>query len=186
MSAPGEPIRTERLALPVMPTRVLRALADRKDALDEGRPGAPVTWPGLGEIPDEVADHLPATFLRGILRATPAERPWLVRGIVLDDPVPRLVGDCGGHGAPDPDGVVEGGYHVVGTERGRGIATEAMTAWFGWAHAHGARRGRLVIDPDNDPSNAVAERLGFTVVRPAGPAGSEATWEADLPLPEPT
>jgi RimJ/RimL family protein N-acetyltransferase len=39
-----------------------------------------------------------------------------------------VVGECGTHGPPNPDGVVEIRYGIAASERGQGLATESCPA----------------------------------------------------------
>jgi ribosomal-protein-alanine N-acetyltransferase len=73
-----------------------------------------------------------------------------------------VIGGCGFLGPPDPAGSVEIGYGLVPSQRGKGIATEAVngllsTAWMD-------PLVKLVVaftDRDNEPSQAVLRRVGF-------------------------
>jgi RimJ/RimL family protein N-acetyltransferase len=100
------------------------------------------------------------------MRADPTLQPWLIRALVLRDSR-EVVGHAGFHGPPgvngkrDPD-AVEVGYEVFPAFRGRGLATEAAAALIGWARdGHGIRRFIASIAPSNDPSLAIAAKLGF-------------------------
>lgn len=53
-------------------------------------------------------------------------------------------------------------YWVVGSQRRRGIASRAVGLLADWAFSKGIERLFLLIDPHNDPSNRMAEVLGFT------------------------
>jgi RimJ/RimL family protein N-acetyltransferase len=74
-----------------------------------------------------------------------------------------FVGDCGL--TPQVvDGVteLEVGYHVVPALQGRGYATEAAAASRDFARTVlGATRLIALIDPDNRPSQRVAEKIGL-------------------------
>ena len=91
----------------------------------------------------------------------PAAAPWLLRLMVRTrDRV--AVGYINFHGPPDDAGRVELGYTVFEEHRRRGYATEAVQAMIGWAGVeHGVRRFLLSISPSNQPSLAIAARLGF-------------------------
>jgi RimJ/RimL family protein N-acetyltransferase len=100
------------------------------------------------------------------MQRDPPIQPWLIRGLVLRDGR-AVVGHAGFHGPPgvngkrDPD-AVELGYEVFEPYRGRGLATEAASALIGWAREeHGIRRFIVSIAPTNDPSLAIAAKLGF-------------------------
>ena len=72
------------------------------------------------------------------------------------------VGDAGFHGPPGADGEVEVGYALVPSARGAGLATEAVELLATWARRQpGVKRVVARVDPGNDPSHRVLERLGF-------------------------
>ena len=83
-----------------------------------------------------------------------------------------MVGHCGFHGSPgaaylEPyaPGGAEIGYTVFPPYRRNGYATEAVRGLMGWAaEAHGVPTFVLSIAPANEPSQAIARRLGFSVV----------------------
>jgi RimJ/RimL family protein N-acetyltransferase len=79
----------------------------------------------------------------------------------------EFVGDCG-LTPQHVDGVteVEVGYHVRAVLQGRGLATEAAAACRGYAHdVLGADRLIAIIDPRNQPSQRVAEKVGLVLER---------------------
>lgn len=179
------PIVTDRLLLPVVPPDVLHAIVETSD--DDA-----VTWPGVGPVAKELAETMPAFRRLRQADGDPGVLPWLARGMVMADPASptgvRLVGHIGGHGRPDANEMVEAGYTVAAADRGQGLATEAARAWFGWAHANGARRARLSFVPENAASAAIARHLGFEVCDRVWDEDDE-VWEmvseADLPLGSP-
>jgi RimJ/RimL family protein N-acetyltransferase len=72
------------------------------------------------------------------------------------------VGDAGFHGPPDEDGEVEIGYALVPAARGNGLAAEATGLLVAWARAQpGVRRVAARVEPANEPSRRLLERLGF-------------------------
>jgi RimJ/RimL family protein N-acetyltransferase len=72
------------------------------------------------------------------------------------------VGDAGFHGPPGEDGEVEIGYALVPAARGSGLAGEAIGLLVDWARTQpGIRRVVARIDPSNEPSRRLLERLGF-------------------------
>jgi RimJ/RimL family protein N-acetyltransferase len=93
------------------------------------------------------------------------------------------VGHIGFHGPPDAGGRVEVGYTVLPERRRQGLATEACLALFAWARdEHGVARFRASVSPDNEPSLAVVQKLGF---RQTGRQwddvdGEELVFELDL------
>jgi len=74
----------------------------------------------------------------------------------------RFLGGCGLHPEAGPLGRVSG-YWLREDAVGQGYASEALTMLCHLAfHQEGVDRVELHIEPDNDPSIAVGERLGFT------------------------
>jgi RimJ/RimL family protein N-acetyltransferase len=153
-----EPIRTERLELRPMGLEFIDAL------LDERRDETGLT------IPDDWPDAHDRGFLelrRRELRERPELAPWFVYGVVLGD---ELIGHAGFHGPPgrnarhDPE-AVELGYTIFPPHRRRGYATEAAAALIEWARTE-QEIGRFLfsISPANEPSLAIARRLGFAEV----------------------
>ncbi|HEY3506242.1 MAG TPA: GNAT family N-acetyltransferase [Actinocatenispora sp.] len=81
----------------------------------------------------------------------------------------EFVGDCG-LTPQDVEGTVEVelGYHVRNDLQGLGYATEAATACRDHArHVLGLSRLVAIIDPDNKPSQRVAEKIGLRFERDA-------------------
>ena len=110
-----------------------------------------------------------ADFFRlrlGQMKRDPSLQEWLVRAAILRESR-EAVGHAGFHGKPgtngtqDPD-AVEVGYTIYEPYRGRGLATETAQALIDWAREeHGIRRFIFSIAPDNEPSLAIARKLGF-------------------------
>jgi RimJ/RimL family protein N-acetyltransferase len=86
-----------------------------------------------------------------------------------------LIGRAGLHYWPAWD-EVELGYALARHAQGRGYATEAARAWLDAAFGVlGLDRLTAVIHPENRPSRALADRLGFAVHRSdVTPSGSPA------------
>ena len=101
------------------------------------------------------------------MRRDPEREQWLIRALVLRDPVRSMIGHAGFHGPPGINGLrrsdaVEVGYTVLQPFRGHGYATEAAAALMGWARAeHGIRHFVASVAPSNEPSLAVVRKLGF-------------------------
>ena len=116
------------------------------------------------DVPDRL-DHF-LQFRIADLSLDPAAQPWLGRAIVLIEPVGtrQVVGSCGFHAPPGPDGRVEVGYRVEPAYRRQGVATEVVHALFDWAHAQGVDRFRASVSPDNIGSLAIITGLGFRQV----------------------
>lgn len=152
-------IQTPRLDLiPLSPAAIRAALAE-----DHARVGqllgifVPASW--------EVRREFLELRLRE-LEANPALQPWLMRAISLRREG-RLIGDIGFHSAPavapapSPKSV-ELGYSVLEAWRRQGFAQEAVEALIQWAcDRHEVHRFVLSISPENQPSQALAAKLGF-------------------------
>jgi len=65
---------------------------------------------------------------------------------------------------PDPEDLALGevGYLLSENARGRGVATRAMALITAWSFRElGMERVQALVHPDNPPSAAVLDRLGF-------------------------
>jgi ribosomal-protein-alanine N-acetyltransferase len=155
----------------------MHALVARDLAAAEAEIGAIVP----AAMPDTL-DHF-LQFRIADLSADPDAQPWLGRAIVLteDDGTDRIIGSCGFHSPPEPDGRVEVGYRVEPRWRRQGVASEVVRALFDWAHAQGVDRFRASVAPDNVPSLAIIRRLGFrqTGVQMDDIDGEELVFELD-------
>jgi RimJ/RimL family protein N-acetyltransferase len=89
---------------------------------------------------------------------------------VVDRVSGLVIGGIGFWGGPDPDGVIAVGYGVVSDWRGRGLATEALTAMLTHACATGRVR-RVVADTevDHTASRRVMEKAGMHLDQVEGP-----------------
>jgi ribosomal-protein-alanine N-acetyltransferase len=122
-------------------------------------------------IDDEWWDERALLELRvGDLRADPELQPWLLRAMVRRADR-MMVGHIGGHWRPGAEhlaefaaGGIELGYAVFSAFRRQGYATEAVETMIAWIAAQGIPSVVLSVAPDNPPSLAITERLGFTWV----------------------
>jgi RimJ/RimL family protein N-acetyltransferase len=97
---------------------------------------------------------------RDALVADPSSVEWGPRLFIGEDP-PRIVGWGGFKGRPD-DGVVELGYEIAESVRGRGLATAAAEAMLAEAFAHDDVTAVIAHTlPEPNTSNHILERLGF-------------------------
>jgi RimJ/RimL family protein N-acetyltransferase len=154
------PIPTARFELVSMSLRFMQLLVARDLAGAGTEIGAIVPV----EMPDTLDNFL--QFRIGDLSEDPAAQPWLGRAIVLTEPdgTRRIVGSCGFHAPPGPDGRVEVGYNIQPPYRRQGVATEVVHALFDWAHTQGVDRFRASVAPGNVGSLAIINGLGFTQV----------------------
>ncbi|MFF6997468.1 GNAT family N-acetyltransferase [Streptomyces sp. NPDC008313] len=89
---------------------------------------------------------------------------WGVFVLVREDDG-RAVGGMGFHGAPDEEGRAEVGYDLAEAARGRGYATEALSALSAWALARDEVTALFAaVDRTNTASQGVVTRAGFTRV----------------------
>lgn len=149
---PVPPLRTARLRLdPLVPEQdapdLVRLWADPRFSAFETDPPT-----DLAQVLDRLSwlDRMPSGLggwaLRRLADADPAE---LVGRVSL-----RLW-------EHEPAGPPELGWHLAPAYWGRGLATEAMTAVLEYAaRVVGLDRAIALVRVDNQPSRAVAERLG--------------------------
>jgi RimJ/RimL family protein N-acetyltransferase len=82
---------------------------------------------------------------------------------VIEDDRGEFLGDCGlTWQVVDGQEDLEIGYHVVPHRQGQGIASEGAQACRDFARGLGIRRLIAITDPDNRPSQRVAEKIGMT------------------------
>lgn len=120
----------------------------------------------IGAIVPAEATHGLDQFLQfriADLSVDPDAQPWLGRTIVSTDAdgTRRVIGSCGFHAPPGPEGWVEVGYRVQPGFRRQGVATEVVHGLFSWAHAQGVDRFRASVAPHNLASLAIIGHLGF-------------------------
>ena len=179
----GESIETKRLRLRTMGPEFLRASLDgdskKAERLIEAK--LPESWPFEPAV---------LTLRLSQLEANPSWGPWLTRVIELRSER-RIIGVIGFHGPPDgdwqqvhPPGVVEFGYTVFSAWRRMGVAFEASEALMSWAIHEGVGSFALSINPQNEPSKGLAQRLGFSMVgsHEHEERGTEHIYRMDIPV----
>ena len=81
--------------------------------------------------------------------------------LVVDAADGSLLGSVGVHDLDD-QGRCRVGYWVAAPARGRGVASRALRLLCGWAFEElGVARIELHVEPENETSQRVAERVGF-------------------------
>ena len=165
--------KSERGREPESMSGVIRLVRADADLLDAAIAGDRALASALGhEVVSGWAtfrDALPRA--RGALAGQPGDTPWGPRLFVSGEP-PELVG-WGGFKGPPRDGVVELGYEVAESRRGRGLATAAVRAMV--AEAFADDRVDAVIAhtlPERNASGRVLEKVGFRFDREAREAGA--------------
>ena len=122
---------------------------------------------------------------RDALASDPDGVAWGPRLFIGQDP-PRVVGWGGFKGPPSDDGVVELGYEIAESLRGRGLATGAARAMVAEAFADDEVTAVIAHTlPESNASNHILERLGF---RHDGDRveGGETVWRYVLHRPSAT
>jgi RimJ/RimL family protein N-acetyltransferase len=134
----------------------LRALFEGRVDWAAGEPALSSTslWPQ--------ADRRVLGYRVAALELDPLAAPYLLH-VILDDRG-RLLGRIGCHEGPSRAGEVEIGYFVQETERGRGVAGEAVDQFLSWLRGKGVKRVRATVRPDNVPSLRLLKRRGFVEV----------------------
>jgi RimJ/RimL family protein N-acetyltransferase len=153
----------------VTPRLLLRTMsASFLDASLEDEVLAAETLIGLRVPADWFAEKALMELRREDLENDPAYVDWSLRAIGLRS-TREMVGYLGFHSLPNPHylqplaaNAVELGYTVFPQYRRHGLATEAVIGIIGWAHRIAGISNFVVsISPDNQPSRAIAARLGF-------------------------
>jgi len=152
----AETLQTERLDLLPLTLEFCEAIVDGDRPRARRELGFDLSdWP----VGSEVDRAFPGYAAR--LREDPAIAAWQGRAIVVRDSE-EIAGSANFKGAPDDDGLVEVGYQLIPRFRGNGYAREALGALVERAFAEPEIEEVVaVIHPDNAPSIAVAESVGF-------------------------
>lgn len=119
------------------------------------------TWPPEYYDKDAVQWMLNATEALDASGTNEMGSLWRSYYIVLEAPMPILVGTVGFKSAPNASGVVEIGYSVVTSFQRRGIASEAVKALITQAYTHGARAVVAETYPELFASIGVMRRCGM-------------------------
>ena len=154
-------VETPRLILRTLSPPALQALiaGDRAEA-------SRLTQCDLSTFPDDQLSIV-AVRLKDV-SDDPDYLPWSLRVMALK-PGLNFVGHFNFHSKPHADylkelapGAVELGYFVLPELRRQGLAEEAALGMMDWAaRIHGVARFVVSISPENDPSVAMARKLGF-------------------------
>jgi len=168
MPDPLSPIHSQRLSLVVLTTELLALMCGDADR------DAPFDWPEWW--PDE-SDRRHLRVWQDRAAAGDRNLQWGPRALV--DKHDHMIGHAGfhlpprplavalgdptfvGRREPDVDGAVEIGYTIFPSDRGRGYATEAVTALIEWAAR--TREVRVLLAAvvrGNDASVRVLARVG--------------------------
>jgi GNAT superfamily N-acetyltransferase len=154
----------------------VRLLPVAPDAVDEVIQGGPDGHPaGRGWPHRDTGPALAFTAMGGLT--------WLVV-----DRDGLVVGEAGTKSPPDDTGTVEIGYGLAGPSRGHGLGTRAVATLLSWLDRQpDIHRVIARVDPANEPSWRLLERLGFLPEQdaPGRPASGERTYERLTPVDSP-
>ena len=155
------PINTDRLKLISATPELLRMeLSDRKKFATAIESVIAPGWPP-GEYDAEASRY----FIDQMTKHGERVSGWLIYYVVTAPELanPReLVAAVGYFGPPDANGVVEIGFSVVDTWRGRGVATEGVRALVDRALRHSKVRQIIARTTlDNASSVSVLKKSGF-------------------------
>jgi [ribosomal protein S5]-alanine N-acetyltransferase len=82
--------------------------------------------------------------------------------VAVDADSDEVLGSVGMHGLDPATGRASAGYWVAAAARGRGVATRGLRLLCAFAFDQlGVERIELWIQPENEPSRRLAERVGF-------------------------
>jgi RimJ/RimL family protein N-acetyltransferase len=159
---PGLPEEKVRLSIPdegIRSVGVLLRLPRVEDVEDVSRAFADPELREAGNLPDldrsevlETLPHLPALAASG--RLLPL--------VVVDATTGEILGGATLHHLDAERGIVELGYWLFPSARGRGIATRAARLLAEHALSLGVQRIAAYVNVGNEPSERVLERAGFT------------------------
>jgi RimJ/RimL family protein N-acetyltransferase len=131
---------------------------DAEVAAAWGRDAVIVRWTGVP------ANQTEEAALAWVVRVEEGRRAGRMLALAIADAESGVVlGSCDIR-RPDPDdwALGEVGYVLSERARGRGVATRAMRLLIDWSFRElGMERVRALVHPDNPPSAAVLDRLGF-------------------------
>lgn len=153
-------LKTSRLLLPLFTYQLMLAAIDGR-AMFSRQSGFAVAddWPN-----QDLLEALP--FIAAPAGKNPALEEWSRLLVLHKEQSPTgvalVIGEAGFKGLPDGDGVVEIGYGVATSYRGRGFASEAVAALCTWAFRNKAvTRIRAECLATNVGSIGVLKRVGF-------------------------
>lgn len=155
-------IESARLEMPLLSLHQLDAIASGETSALAAELGAAFTAEFSAEWLQQVVWL--AGYRAKQLRERPKDEPWLLRAIIRDEEGSgrEAIGYLNFHAAPDQHGMVEIGYTLLPAARGQGYAIEAVRGALDWAsRAHGVRRFRASVAPDNERSLNLIGKLGF-------------------------
>lgn len=127
----------------------------------------------------EFSDHFPA-FAEQV-KKDPTLDTWGSR-LIVHTADNLLIGMCGFKGKPSPEGVVEIGYEIKDTYRGRGLATEAAAALVAFAFAQAEVQTVTAHTlPQENASTKVLTKLGFVHTGTVQDPDDGEVWHWKLP-----
>ncbi|WP_025763063.1 GNAT family N-acetyltransferase [Dyadobacter tibetensis] len=117
-------------------------------------------------------------------KAHPPVREWWVY-LTIHKEHNQLIGSCGYKGEPDSSGIVEIGYEIMPSLRGKGLATETARGLVD--HAFGSKGVHKVIAhtlAEENASTKLLHNLGFQQTQDVNDTDEGALWLWELPRKE--
>lgn len=150
-------IETNKLLIITLTTEVMEAALLGRDKLEMAMPyHVSPEWPM-----DVYKQFFPYKIQQ--FKEAPHENEW--EGVVILKEQQLIIGDIGFKGGPNENGVIDLGYSIVPSQRGKGYATEMAIAMINWGSAQlGVEQVVATSDPDNFSSKRVLEKTGFRIV----------------------
>lgn len=116
--------------------------------------------------PEWPLDEYKLLFLYKIerFRKFPYENEW--EGIIIDKMDNCLIGDMGFKGGPNEKGIIDIGYSIVPSYRGKGFATEMGKAMVEWGLTQpNVKKVVATCKLDNHASIRVLEKIGMHITK---------------------
>lgn len=146
--------------------RIVHLSPEVLGALAEGDIGTADALSPVPLTPWLVSDEAIGTWKRRARQVidTPEDLDW-VTGLIWAPAAGSVVGKAGFHGAPDPEGMVEVGYHVDPAYRRHGYARAALLTLVNRARTDArVRTLRATVSPVNSGSLGLIAQLPFVEV----------------------
>jgi [ribosomal protein S5]-alanine N-acetyltransferase len=152
------PIETKRLQIIHFSMNCLEAAMEGKEALKKvSGYNVAAEWPNR-----DYAEILP--WLLEQWKKHPEQQKW--SGLIVHKGDSMIIGEIGGKGAPDENGVIEIGYGIVPKYEGKGYATEAVRAFVHWLkQCPEVHKVAAECAKENIASKRVLEKAGFRLKR---------------------
>jgi RimJ/RimL family protein N-acetyltransferase len=113
-------------------------------------------------------------------KAHPPLRDWWVY-LIIYKPDNQLIGSCGYKGEPDSNGVVEIGYEIMPSHRGKGLGTETAKGLLDHAFRQsGVQKVIAHTLPEENPSARLLEKIGFAQTEDVNDPDEGFVWRWEI------